>query len=310
MAPRYTEICVRLLAGGSAAFAHDPVPWLISHGWSATLVEPQPSPAASLRRRYGSHALVRIVQAAVCPDGAMAAVPLFFVNGSRTLGANESDIRCLGDVVSGTASFSKAHVVAHQRFYRFTPSQCMGCSERLGRPLPPTCMKRVYTDNLDMISVPCAQPDQMPLGGRGGASASAAAIRSAHRRPHARASADGSGDSSLAAAAPRARERLASASLVVVDAEGEDDRVVGRLLEMAGGVPPPVLVYEQAHLRSSRRAALASRLRAAGLAVYNRTRARTPPGGLGPTTWSQLRHALARLDSRDNALWVARPQEV
>ena len=287
------------------AFKHDPVPWLISHGWSATLIEPQPGPAALLRRRYESNAFVRIVQAAVCADVAMDAVPLFFVNGSLTLGANESDIRCLGDVVSGTASFSKAHVVAHQRFYRFTPSQCMGCAARLGRPLPPTCMKRVYTDNLDMIRVPCAQADQMPFGGRGGAGAGAAASRSAHRRQHAHASADG--DSSLTAAAPR--ERLASASLVVVDAEGEDDRVVDRLLEMAGGMPPPVLVYEQAHLRSSRKAALATRLRAAGLAVYNRTsRAQAPPGGLGETTWSQLRKALTRLDSRDNALWVARPQ--
>lgn len=201
----------------------------------------------------------------MCQDGATSSVPLYFINGSKTLGANESDVRCLGDAISGTASFTKNLILGHQRFYKFTPSQCEKCAARLGRPLPMTCMKRVYTDNLDVINVPCARSADL-LGG------------------------------------PDA------AQLVVVDAEGEDDHVVARLLDIGRGVPPPVLIYEQSHLRPARRAALAQRLRDVGMRTYNRTAHRMPPRSgsvsLSPSSWTQIRHVLARIDARDNAGWV------
>ena len=144
--------------------------------------------------------------------GSPTTIPLYFINGSRTLGANESDVRCLGDVVSGTASFSKALVMAHQRFYRYTPSQCASCATRLGRQLPPTCMRRVYADNLDVLQVRCAHAGQL----------------------------FGVNATGVDRQAPPG-----SVSLLVVDAEGEDDRVVARMLAILGGEAPSVLVYEQ-----------------------------------------------------------------
>lgn len=258
----------------SGAFSHDPVPWLIARGWAATLVEPQPGPANDLRQRYANNPDVHVVEAAICGDTSAASVPLYFINGSRTLGANESDVRCLGDVVSGTASFSKALVMAHQRFYRYTPSQCASCATRLGRQLPPTCMRRVYADNLDVLQVRCAHAGQL----------------------------FGVNATGVDRQAPPG-----SVSLLVVDAEGEDDRVVARMLAILGGEAPSVLVYEQAHLRGSRRAALHSRLRAAGMSLYNRTGMRRAPKGstLSPASWAQIRHVLARIEPRDNAAWVA-----
>ena len=259
-----------------AAFAHDPVPWLIGHGWAATLVEPQPGPARSLRKRYTGNPSVRVVQGAFCPDSASSTVPLYFVNGSKTLGANESDIRCLGEkgAVSGTASFSRALVAGNQRFYRFTPSQCANCAKMLGRPLPPTCMRRVYADNLDVVNVSCVRQATELF------------------------------DSGAAASSESSSARI---SLAVIDCEGEDDHVVGRLLEMISGQPPEVLVYEQSHLKGHRRSTLASKLRALGMTTYNRSTMKQPPAGsaLSQASWGHLRHVLNRMDtSRDNAAWT------
>ena len=255
----------------SMAFDHDPVPWLIARGWAATLVEPQPDAVAKLQSRYQGNTGVRVVQAAVCADATTESMPLYFINGSRTLGSNESDARCLGDAVAGTASFSKQHVLSHQRFYRFTPSQCAACAARLGRALPPTCMKRAYADNLDVLQVPCAPAAQVlkPLG-------------------------DGGGSSRVA--------------LIVIDAEGEDDHVAMRLLEMRLGQPPAVLVYEHSHLRPSRHAALKTKLRDAGMRPYNRSGAALRLGEDAPAmpaaSWAQLRRALVRVEARDNSVWL------
>ena len=249
----------------NAAFAHDPVPSLIRRGWSATLLEPQPGPASSLRTLYTSNSAVRVVQAAMCQDDATTSVPLYFINGSKTLGANESDFRCMGgNVISGTASFTRSLIMAHQRFYKYTPSQCANCAKFLGRPLPPTCMRRVYSDNLDVISVPCARAADLLSGSE-------------------------------------------TALLVVVDAEGEDDHIVTRLIELRKGAPPPVLVYEQAHLKKDRKHALARRLRSAGMVPYNRSAMRAPFSPLSAASWSDIRRALTRVDMRDNAAWVLYP---
>ena len=131
-------------------------------------------------------------------------------------------------------------------------------------------MKRVYEANLDVMDVPCATAATLLDGGGASSSAGGSA-------------------------------RLRRVALVVVDAEGEDDRVVSRLLEMGGGAPPAVVVYEQSHLRGARRAALAQRLRAAGMVAYNRTAMRAPPRRgvdepLGAASWAQVRHVLAHLE--------------
>ena len=259
-----------------AAFAHDPVPRLIARvGWGAILVEPQPEAAASLRDRYRSKApRVAVVEAAFCPDAAARSVPLYFINGTRTLGSNESDVRCVGKAISGTASFSKPHVLQHQRWYRFTPSQCATCSKLLGRALPPTCMRRVYLDNLEVANVPCAAVHQLLPS-----------------------------NTTSAAAGSRV-----GADVVVVDVEGEDDKVVGRYLDLVAP-PPSVLVYEHAHLRTPRRAALASRLRAAGMVPYRAAETKAPPGslaGLRTHHWTAMRRVLARVNTNDNAVWVRR----
>ena len=254
----------------SAAHAHDPVPFLIAHGWSATLIEPQPQNVAALRSRYSGQESVSVRAEAVCETAAARWTTLWLINASKTLGANHSDARCLGDAgaISGTASLSRRQVMQYQRFYRFTPSQCARCAQQLGRPLPPSCMSRVYLDNLENISVPCAQ-----LGGT--------------------------------AAAP--------ADVLVVDAEGQDAEVVSRYLELAGSTPRAI-VYEHAHLRGSTRSSLAARLAANGM-VRTTEVAQLPRGRhaglrgaagsakrIGP--WAALRLALARIDLKDNSVWL------
>ena len=112
-----------------------------------------------LRSRYSRNGNVSVLREAVCPDASASSTMLWFINVSKMLGSNVSDARCLGDLsaTSGTASLSRRHVTQYQRFYRFTPSQCKACSERLQKPLPPSCLSRVYVDNLDNVSVPCAR---------------------------------------------------------------------------------------------------------------------------------------------------------
>lgn len=265
-----------------AAFTHDPVPRLIGRGWGAILLEPQSHAAASLRVRYRHLPQISVVEAAFCVDDASQSMPLWFVNGTRTLGANESDVRCVGKAISGTASFSRAHVLQHQRWYRYTPSQCAACSRLLGRALPPTCMRRVYLDNVEVANVPCATYR--------------------HLFPARNRSSGGQTSS-----------ELLGADAVVVDVEGADDKVVSRYLDLATeAATPSVLVYEHAHLRPQRRAALASRLRAVGLVQYRASEMKAPPGtmaNLHARHWTAMRHVLARVNANDNAVWVRRSSQ-
>ena len=261
----------------AVAFSHDPVPRLIARGFSAVLVEPQPFAAESLRKAYAHNSLVRVVQAAFCPDASATTVPLWFINGTKNLGSNESDVRCAGAAISGTASFSRAHVMQHQRFYKFTPSQCANCARELGRALPPTCMRQLYSANLEVANVPCARPEHILPTARAISSSS---------------SGGGGGGSNMV-------------DVLVVDVEGEDDRVVARYLELAGGVPPYVLVYEHVHLRKPRKAALVARLERAGMRPYVHAAMREPPAHELPArAWSMLRHHLARVSPKDNTVWV------
>ena len=267
--------------GDSLGFLHDPAPKLISKHWAAVLLEPQPGAAMALRRRYAGNRRVRVVQAALCRDGSPPSMVLYFVNGSRTLGSNESDVRCMfDDAISGTASFSRAHVVAHQRWYRSTPSQCAKCSALLGRPLPPTCMSRVYTANLDSIDVPCASVAQLL------SNSNDERTDATQRR------------------LPRA------ADFVVVDTEGADDMVVARYLQLAPR-PPALLMFERTFIPGKRWKKLFNRLRAAGLQPFNWTGMRSVPRGseLRRADWRMLRAVLwRRLRSRDflkeNSVWA------
>lgn len=247
--------------GASFAHAHDPVPYLISHGWAATLIEPQPQAAAALRERYGGNSAVAVRAEAVCTTDDAEYTTLWLINTTKTIGSNHSDARCLGDLaaISGTASLSRKQVLQYQRFYRFTPSQCAACSQRLGRPLPPSCMSRVYLDNLENVSVPC-----VPL---------------------------------------RAASEWA-ADVLVVDAEGHDADVVARYLEVVKATPPRALVYEHAHLRGTIRLQLAHRLSAAGMVRHDTGRHRSTRRGQQPWGWAALRHVLARVDVKDNSVWV------
>ena len=209
----------------SYAFSHDPVPYMISHGWSATLIEPQPQHVAKLRERYSSNSAVAVRAEAVCTDMTQTSTTLWYINTtSKSFGANHSDVRCLGDLgaISGTASLTRRQVLTHQRHYKYTPSQCAACAQRLGHPLPPTCMARVYLDNVENASVPCMQL------------------------------------STLSIAHP-------TDVLVVDAEGHDADIVMRFLDELMGSALPHALVYEHAHLRGTTRSMLAKRLSAAGM---------------------------------------------
>ena len=94
-------------------------------------------------------------------------------------------------------------------------------------------MRRVYTDNVQVLSVSCEDPVRAALDLR-----------------------------------QQSRKGVSPVDALVIDTEGADDRVVLRYLQLAGG-PPPVLVYEVAHLRKPRRTALAARLAAHGIIYYH-----------------------------------------
>lgn len=276
-----------------AAHQHDPVPLLIKQGWHAVLIEPQPTAAASLRKKHGANPHVRVVNAAVCLDAAASAMPLFFVNASRTHGSNDSDTRCLGSendveaTLSGMASFSEAHIIKHERFYRYTPSQCARCAQRLSRPLPPTCMRRVFSANLDRISVACAPFTRSLI----------ASLSSTFS--------DGGGVAGSKGLGERVSEQSLAAGALVVDAEGADALIVERYLE--SGLPlPSAIVYESAHLRSSSKRRLTARLAQVGMAQYEprSLRRMRPPASIPSWLWRGLRLALSRVEARDNIVWL------
>ena len=211
---------------------HDPVPGLISRGWQALLFEPLPWAVAELRRRHRRSRAVRVHHSAVCAEASDSgsSTTLWWLNGSSTLsfGANESDVRCLNKAARyELASLSRAHVVRHQRLYRYTPYQCKICGEQLGRALPPNCMSRVVEDNLESTSVPCSNFTE--------------------------ALADYGLDG-----------RLIPPHLLICDVEGADERVIAHYFRTVG-LPPQVLIYEHTHLLPQVKARLAAFLRCFGM---------------------------------------------
>ena len=86
---------------------------------------------------------------------------VWFVNTSRReyLEANESDSRCLRlpglTWIKEIASVYKSHLRKHGEALSRTERRCRWCSKIVGRRLPPTCMRRLISDNMERIDVPC-----------------------------------------------------------------------------------------------------------------------------------------------------------
>jgi hypothetical protein len=207
--------------GVSRGRCSDPVATLIRQGWGAVLMEPQLDAVAKLQSRHGLNTGIRIVRAALCLDPDALNTTLWSLNLTKNIGMNESDPRCLGNLQTELASLSKGHLLAHQRWYPYTPSQCRKCAATLGRALPSTCLSRVITDNLEPTSVPCGsfERELRHLG-----------------------------------------EPLAPPELLVSDAEGHDDQVITRYFA-TGLAPPAFLRYEWNHLGRQRAQKLANLLR-------------------------------------------------
>lgn len=152
----------------------DPGPRAVRRGWRALLFEPVPAIFASLRHSYANSTRVRMVNAAVCPAGKsrrrgepLAACErrnhtMWSVDASNRTGnwgSENADGRCIDAAapwVREIASLSKEHVKGMQFFLANRSDKCNKCARSLRRPLPPTCMSRVISDNLAPLLVPCA----------------------------------------------------------------------------------------------------------------------------------------------------------
>tara|TARA_B110001452_G_scaffold93486_1_gene77187 strand:+ start:104 stop:1372 length:1269 start_codon:yes stop_codon:yes gene_type:complete len=159
----------------------DPGPRIVALGWRALLIEPVPAIFASLRSTYPRASVVRrsdaeatdarldsrvsLMQAAVC-DGecqqeSITMYSLDFYNRTNW-GSDDADGRCMhfddfnrraNAWYSEVASVSREMILQYQN--RDTPRLCKACSEALGRPLAPNCMRRVMEANMVATEVPC-----------------------------------------------------------------------------------------------------------------------------------------------------------
>ena len=224
--------------------------------------------AAVLRSKYLHNDGVVVRSEAFCADAAAVQVTLWFLNSTKGHGSNVSDARCLGDagVIAGTASFSPGQVVQYQRFYRFTPSQCAACGQRIGRPLPPNCMSRVYSGNIDSMSVPCAR-----LNATAGRSRAADVLV-----------VDAEGQDAAIVRRYLEIARARPPRVVVYEhshlRRGQRDDLAQRL--RAAG-----MTQHEPHLLGRANSALRAAHR-------------------GMPMWSALGRALSKLDARDNSVWV------
>ena len=271
---------------------HDPTPRLIEMGWSALLFEPLPSAAALLRSKYASrHTMVRVMPAAVCPNASSTDVRFWTVDPNGNATGNESDVRCLGrDYLDGQiASTSKKQVLGAGLAAKFTPTQCLRCSRKLGRVMPPTCLKRAISDNLVSFSVPCLRIAETlsSLGAVGGSG--------------------GSGGGGGGGGGGSEWRRPAPPHLLVIDAEGFDSHVAANYFT-SGMSAPGVVIYEQTHLKGSQRAKMHAMLRMAGMTPYNKSRFAFDVGSRGaPDPMRELVGLLWPPMQRifhENAVWV------
>jgi hypothetical protein len=216
-------------------------------GWKGVLLEPLPSALRKLRTRYERNPRVRVVPAAICSDAAARNMSLWSIDGSSTksYGNNESDIRCIGDALRHeSASLSKAGLLAHSVQMRFTPAQCLRCEQIVGRALPPTCLKRAIFDNIISSDVPCANMRELLSTAFAGDKGATDLQQPGEARP------------------PHVLE---------VDAEGLDTVVLERYLK-SGLRAPPVVIFEQSHMRGSQRSTTGAMLKRNGMVPFNLSR--------------------------------------
>ena len=153
----------------------DPAPLAVARGWAATLLEPMPDVFAKLERRYTPRPpRVDLVNAAVCAACGDAPLRMYSVdptNATGNWGSNDSDARCLAanagreaciprcegasHWTSEIASLDRAHLEQHNRYFAYGPNQCRRCAQRLERPMPSDCMRRVIINNIKSTNVRC-----------------------------------------------------------------------------------------------------------------------------------------------------------
>jgi hypothetical protein len=156
----------------TASGNQDIVPYAISRGWHALLLEPVPSLHDALAARYSGLARVRTRQAAICPsevDGNRTICDhsrtklLHYVetsNATGNWGSQEADARCIREhgahhYLLEIASFSIRQLMRTQG-QPFTPGTCRRCSQTLNHTLPPSCLRHVVWKNTRNTPVPCA----------------------------------------------------------------------------------------------------------------------------------------------------------
>lgn len=166
------ESVVLQVGANDHSFADDTVVRLaMAAGWDAVLLEPTPAQYGRLAARYAGEPRVHLVREAVCPGTRSSCpakrLPIWTVdttNATGNWGSAHADVRCLSSMygmadheqVSGYASLSRQHVLEHEYLYQFNGAGCARCAARLGRSLPPDCMKDVLRANLVQRTVACA----------------------------------------------------------------------------------------------------------------------------------------------------------
>ena len=142
---------------------HDPAPGLVSRGWKSILIEPIVPIFERLKANYASRtrAGLRIVNAAVCPRCDMPSPRMHFLDvaSNSSFGSRDSDVRCMNQSglrwVTEIASFSARHLLKHEYLFSRMPRKCEACGKALGRPLTPSCMRRLISKNIRTVPVPC-----------------------------------------------------------------------------------------------------------------------------------------------------------
>ena len=153
----------------------DPGPLCVKLGWRSVLLEPIPNIFGELRHTYRDRVAsprLQLVNAAVCAETAQQpcsqemSQELWFVdttNATGNWGSNHSDARCLRNSglygwVAEIASHSKRHLLGEARNLQLSRSsvrRCASCTQELGRPLPPDCVRNMIHDNIRRVDVRC-----------------------------------------------------------------------------------------------------------------------------------------------------------
>ena len=207
----------------------DVVPSCIKRGWQTLLVEPMPLVFQSLQAKYadrlqsgsagGGRAQVSLLRAAVCESCAQAPSTMWYVDKSSATGnhgSNRSDARCFdhghfGGFVTEIASLNRAHVENHQYLFKNNPRSCARCSESLRTPWP-------------------LPPDCMSR-----------AVHDNVRGVEIRCA---------CLETELAERSIARVTLLMIDAEGFDDRVIRAF--PFGSIPVDRVIFEAVHMPNAR----------------------------------------------------------